>query len=196
MPRSVMRLLPHLLWLAGVVGLAVALGLILSGTQGQQTAQAPEPTAVPLTTAQPAGTLPPGPFDSPIETPTPEATETVEPPPTSTVEPTPESTLVPTPTLILPTLTPMPRALGEILYLQYDANQKLLYRVPVDATGDAIAAPIPIEVSTGLANATYSAIGAIYPSPNRKIAAIISGVEAGHQVALYDFTTGQILPLL
>ncbi len=200
MSKQLKQLFLNLLWLGGLAGLAVVVILLLSNTRPPQTAQAPEPTPVPLSTATPPAAR----FDSPIATPTTivEVTEiptaTVEPvdTPTATAEPTSELTPSLVPTDILPTLTPVPGAAGAILYLQYDSEQKLLHRLPVDDSSEPVAAPIPVEASAGLANAANSAIGAIYPSPNRKFAALVSGVETGHQVVLYDFTTGQILPLL
>jgi Tol biopolymer transport system component len=185
MPRSVMRLLPHLLWLAGVVGLAVALGLILSGTQGQQTAQAPEPTAVPLTTAQPAGMLPPAPFDSPIETPTLEATE-----PPSTPEPTLAATLPPTP---IPNATPVPAEEAILYTVRYEIGdgqvEGLVYSLAINPSGEPEAEPLNVPVPVDF----YPLLESV--SPDGQFILFSRSTEAGGKPYVLDLESGEILPL-
>jgi WD40 repeat protein len=96
MSRVLRQLLPNILWLVIIAGLAGTVILLLNNTRPTETAQAPEPTPVPLSTVIPTLQLQTAPFDSPIATPTPGGTTTAEvTPPPQTETPTPTPTPLP-----------------------------------------------------------------------------------------------------
>lgn len=196
MSRHFTRLLPTLLWLAVMAGLAVILTLLLRGTPGQKTGQAPEPTPASLTTDQPTVTLTPTAFDSPVETPTPEATETL------VATPTPPPVETPTPT---PDLTPTPFPGDEPIPIEAaPTGEAILYEAYRQVADDVWAGSIrlaPLDDS----EAPVESIPIVFPvdfdpildsiSPDGRYALLLEPNFPGGTPYVYDRETNEVKPL-
>ena len=187
-------------------GLLLLAGLLMTLT-GCGPGRPPGVTPEPLTEMAPPQTTPDSGavepvvslFQSPIQTPTPTPTPWIEPPP-PTRRPTPTATqLPPTPVWIsptpfptltpAPTFTPAPGVEGFVLYQRKDPEGEVIYRLPVDAVGRAVAPAARIPDSLGQA-------GPLYPSPDGRYVAIIHGVETGHVISILQVASGQITSLI
>jgi len=113
--------------------------------------------------------------------------------PTNTRPVPPTQVLVTPPPFVTPTPAPtwtlVPGAEGAILYQRRDPEGFIVYRLPVDAVGRAVAPAVRIPDSLGLK-------GPLYPSPDNRYVAIVHGVETGHEIDILRVASGQITPLI
>ncbi len=156
------------------LGLVWLFGTVKEGTPvGQQVSPIETPTPARATSTIPVAS-----------TPVPLPTATQLPPTPVWISPTPFPTLTPA-----PTFTPAPGVEGFVLYQRKDPEGEVIYRLPVDAVGRAVAPAVPVPDSLGRA-------GRLSSSPDDRYVAVVHGNETGVDVHILDTTNGQILPLL
>lgn len=184
MSKQLKQLFLNLLWLGGLAGLAVVVILLLSNSRATRTAQAPEPTPVPLSTATLTPTPPAARFDSPIVTPTPEATE-----PLSTLEPSPTAIQSPTP---LPNATPVPAGEALLYTVRREVNgqvEALVYGLAINASGEPDTTPFTIPLLVDF----YPVLESI--SPDGHYILFNRSTESGGRPYILNLESGGILPL-